>query len=533
VDRTFSLRALRRSLDAATSTLATTDGRWALVSTTITGLVAGSMAWLAASTMPPLHVKTQVASTTFLPYRLFSELTQMGNNLGSTHQTVAPPARLDDALQDQDTEDAGNQGPQTRTLTLDSGDTLVSAIQNTGATKDEANAAVVALSKIYDVRGARAGQTFTLTFDVAPPAPAPAKPAAKPERALVNVNGKPVFVDKSDVDSSDGNTSAAPPLGRLLSVSFSPSVEHDIAVTRQADGSFAGSDTVKQLAEHTHRAGATIDSSLYLAATQAGIPTDVTVEMIKLFSYKVDFQRDLRPGDTFEVYYNYYYTPDGQPAREGNIDYAMMRTGGHQYAVYRYQPDPTQPAEYFDAHGESLKGMLMKTPVDGARITSGFGMRFHPILGYTRMHKGIDFGVPLGTPVMAAGSGTIEEAHWKGGYGNFVLINHGNGYETAYGHLSRYAPGIHPGTRVHQGQIVAFSGSTGESTGPHLHYEIRINKTQVNPLTVKVAKGRILSGHELRNFLVGRLHTDAVMASTPLEAKVADNPTDLRQAKAR
>jgi murein DD-endopeptidase MepM/ murein hydrolase activator NlpD len=525
------MRALRRSLNTATSTLATADGRWALVSTTITGLVAGSMAWLAASAMPPLHVKTQVASTTFLPYRLFSELAQMGSNPGSAHPAVAPPTHLDDALQDQDAEDASNQGPQTRTLTLDSGDTLVGAIQNAGATKDEANAAVVALSKIYEVRNARAGQTFTLTFDVAPPAVP--KPAAKLERALVNVNGKPVFVDKSDADGAGDDTSAALPVGRLLSVSFSPSVEHDIAVARQADGSFAGSDTVKQLAEHTHRAGATIDSSLYLAATQAGIPTDVTVEMIKLFSYKVDFQRDLRPGDTFEVYYSYYYTPDGQPAREGNIDYAMMRTGGHQYAVYRYQPDPKQPAEYFDAHGESLKGMLMKTPVDGARITSGFGMRFHPILGYTRMHKGIDFGVPIGTPVMAAGGGTIEEAHWKGGYGNFVLINHGNGYETAYGHLSRYAPGIHPGAHVHQGQVVAFSGSTGESTGPHLHYEIRINKTQVNPLTVKVAKGRILSGHELRNFLVGRLHTDAVMASTPLETKVADNATDLRQAKAR
>ena len=528
MDRTFSLRALSRTLNTATASLSTADGRWALVSTTITGLVAGSMAWLAASAMPPLHVKTQAASTTFLPYRLFSELAQMGNNLGS-HPAVAPPAHLDAALQDQDIEDATNQGPQTRTLTLDSGETLVSAIENAGATKDDANAAVMALAKIYDVRDARAGQTFTLTFDVAPPPPA--KPAAKPQRTQVNVNGKPVFVDSSDSTADD--STAAPPLGRLLSVSFSPSVEHDIAVARQADGSFTGSDTVKQLFAHTHRAGAVIDSSLYLAATQAGIPTDVTVEMIKLFSYKIDFQRDLRPGDTFEVYYSYYYTPDGQPAREGNIDYAMMRTGGHQYAVYRYQPDPNQPAEYFDAHGESLKGMLMKTPVDGARISSGFGMRFHPVLGYTRMHKGIDFAVPVGTPVMASGSGVVKVAGRANGYGNYMRVDMGNGYGFAYGHLSRFAPGLHPGSHVHQGQIVAYSGNTGLSTGPHLHYEILIGGEQVNPLKVKVAQGRKLGGRDYRNFLVGRLHTDAVLASTPLETKVADNPTDLRQAKAR
>jgi murein DD-endopeptidase MepM/ murein hydrolase activator NlpD len=247
-----------------------------------------------------------------------------------------------------------------------------------------------------------------------------------------------------------------------------------------------------------------------------------------MFSYKVDFQRDIRPGDSFEVFYNYYYTPQGQPAKEGNISYAMMRLGGREIALYRYQLDPNQPADFFDAHGQSAKGMLMKTPVDGARITSGFGMRFHPVLGYTRMHKGVDFGVPIGTPVMASGAGTIAYRGWEGGYGNFVLVNHGNGYSTGYGHLSRFAASLHVGSRVRQGQVVAFSGMTGVATGPHLHYEIRINNQQVNPLKVKIAQGRKLAGRELRDYLAMRLHIDSELASTKLETKVADISTDLR-----
>ena len=141
---------------------------------------------------------------------------------------------------------------------------------------------------------------------------------------------------------------------------------------------------------------------------QAGIPAEVVVQMIHMFSYEVDFQRDIKPGDTFEVLYNYYYTPDGKPAKQGDIAYATMHLGDRTVALYRYQPPNGDPVEYFDAKGQSAKSMLMKTPVDGARISSGFGMRFHPVLGYTRMHKGIDFAVPTGTPVMAAGSGTIE-----------------------------------------------------------------------------------------------------------------------------
>jgi len=189
--------------------------------------------------------------------------------------------------------------------------------------------------------------------------------------------------------------------------------------------------------------------------------------------------------------------------------------------LYRFQSDPNSPADYFDAKGQSAKGMLMKTPVDGARITSGFGMRFHPVLGYTRMHKGVDFGVPIGTPVMAAGAGTVSFAGRQNGYGNFVLVNHGNGFSTGYGHLSRFAVGLHVGSHVRQAQLIAYSGMTGIATGPHLHYEIRKNNVQVNPLKVKMADGRKLAGRDLRKFVDTRSHIDAVMARTKMETKVA------------
>ncbi|HSC59863.1 MAG TPA: M23 family metallopeptidase, partial [Rhizomicrobium sp.] len=260
-------------------------------------------------------------------------------------------------------------------------------------------------------------------------------------------------------------------------------------------------------------------------------PADVVVQMIHMFSYEVDFQRDLKPGNSFEVLYSYYYTPDGQAAKQGDIQYAAMKIGGRTIALYRFDPKGPDGPDYFDANGQSAKSMLMKTPVDGARITSGFGMRFHPVLGYSRMHKGIDFGVPVGTPVMAAGSGTVVFEGYGNGYGNFLKIDNGNGYGTGYAHLSRFAPGIHKGSHVRQGQIVAYSGNTGLTTGPHLHYEIYVNGTQVNPANVKVAKGMRLTGKELVAFKADRAHILSEMAAMPLESKVADTGGDLRAAK--
>ena len=540
-------RDARRTAQNAASVLSTTDGRWAVVSTSVTALIAGSIAWLAMGTVPPssAHYNTY-HDRSLMPYDLFMRLAAQNREANANYasflpgsvpsntkiNTGAPQVQgLDNNLaaeQNGDDSDNPTPGQDARTITLDPGESLTGALMEAGVTAADASAVIHAMSEVYQPRLLRAGQEFDLTF-----APS-TQPAPKQVTARITYSAPSAAAATADQDtdeSADIDEAPATPVGKLLAVHFSPTIESDVNITRDATGAFTGSAQQKQLAQRTHRAGGTIDSSLYLAAMQAGIPAKVVVEMIHMLSYKVDFQRDIKPGDSFQVLYSYYYTPDGQPAKEGDIQFVTMKLADRTVTLYRFQPN-NDDVDYFDAKGVSAKGMLMKTPVDGARITSGFGMRFHPILGYTRMHKGIDFGVPLGTPVMAAGSGTIEEEGWKGGYGNFVLINHGNGYETAYGHLSRFAPGEHVGSKVHQGQIVAFSGSTGESTGPHLHYEIRINKQQVNPLSVKVATGRMLAGRDLRDFLNERIHVDLELASMPLEGKVAGSVSaDLRAAK--
>ena len=504
--------------------LATTDGRWAMVSSSVTFLVAGAVGWMAIGTMPLQPAVTP--NRTSLPYELFLKLVRSGG----AHQLASIAPEFAPQTQDQS---AANPTPgiETRTVTLDPGDTLSGALEDVGVSAQDANAAIAALGKDFNPRQLKAGTSFDITYNVAPTIDASGAKLAAPKTTTVMVNRKAVVVPLAEDNGDDATETNSQPISRLLSLHFSPSIEQDITITRATDDSFSAQNIQKALEVHHHRAGATIDSSLYLAGMQAGIPADIVIEMIRMFSYKVDFQRDLQPGDNFEVYYDYYYTPEGQPAKIGDISYARMRLSGKDMVLYRYQPNPDDPAEYYDPKGQSAKGMLMKTPVDGARISSGFGSRFHPILGYTRAHKGVDFAVPKGTPVMAAGAGMVNFMGWASGYGNFVVINHANGYATAYGHLSRFASGMRRGARVRQGQVFAYSGMTGLATGPHLHYEIRASGTQVNPLRVKMAEGRLLGGKDLRAFLAQRLKMDEVLASTKLETKVADISTDLRQAR--
>ena len=541
----------RNSTRAAGAVLSTTDGRWALVSTSVTALVAGSIAWLAAGTMPANGVRQPSRDRALMPYELFMRLAKAQSGTNANYASFGPSsvpssgqvspiaasanAPLDYSLASERAgSDSDNSGVETRTITMSPGDTLVGTLTDAGVGDADANAAVVALAKAYNVRSLRAGQAFDLTFETTPPPLAKPHAVAKPVSHVAQITyAPPAGAADSEDDISDSTVQdvAPPPSGKLLSLSFSPTVEHHVTVSRTTEGAFTANDQVLQLAAKYHHMAATIDSSLYLAAMQAGIPADVVVQMIHMFSYEVDFQRDLRPGNSFKVLYSYYYTPDGRPAKQGDIAYAEMKLGGRTIALYRYDPKGPDGPDYFDEHGQSAKAMLMKTPVDGARITSGFGMRFHPILGYTRMHKGIDFGVPTGTPVMAAGSGIIKQEGWSNGYGNFLLINHENGYSTAYGHLSHFAPGLHVGSHVHQGQVVAASGATGMATGPHLHYEIRINNVQVNPANVKIATGRRLFGRDLLAFKEARAHIDNELASMPLESKVAEQGGDLRAAK--
>ena len=526
---------LRYTAETAGQALASNDGRWAVVSTSVTALIAGSIAWLGAGLMPDSRGYMHHHDRSMMPYQLFLKLagrTTLGEisysglaPAASASDATAPPhLPVADPLDNLLADERGGRNPDstrdTRTITLDGGDTLAGALTDAGVSQSDANAVVLALARVYDPKAVRAGETFDILFTTAVERPIAQIVYTPPGQAAAADDGE---------DYSSGSIEAVPetPVGKLLSLSYSPSIDHEITIARGVNGEFTAHDVHKTLVAHDHRAGATIDSSLYLAAMQAGIPADIVVKMIHMFSYEVDFQRDLKPGNSFEVLYNYYYTPDGQPAKQGEIQYAALKVGSRTLALYRYQPKD-EPAEYFDARGQSARGMLMKTPVDGARITSGFGMRFHPVLGYSRMHKGIDFGVPIGTPVMAAGSGIVRQEGRLGGYGNFMLVNHQNGYSTAYGHLSRFAPGVHVGSRVRQGQVIAYSGNSGMSTGPHLHYEIRVHDTQVNPTAVKIATGERLFGRDLRNFLAGRTKVDSELASMPLEKRVAEAGGELR-----
>ncbi len=255
----------------------------------------------------------------------------------------------------------------------------------------------------------------------------------------------------------------------------------------------------------------------------------VLIQLIRIFSFDLDFQRDIQPGDQFEVLYDAKLEEDGSLAKSGDVLYAAMTLSGKRTELYGYTPK-SGVSDFFDAKGHSVRKTLMRTPVDGARLTSGFGIRVHPILGYTRLHKGNDFAAPRGTPVYAAGDGTIRTAGRKGSLGNYVRIRHNATYETAYAHMDRIAKGIRPGTRVKQGQVIGYVGSTGRSTGAHLHYEVLVNGTQVNPTKVKLASGEKLKGTDLEQFTDQSAEIDALRGTRPnvtqtVKAECADAGT--------
>jgi murein DD-endopeptidase MepM/ murein hydrolase activator NlpD len=503
--------------------LGSPDGRWALVSTSMTASVAVAVTWLSLAATPsstarayeprreqaavPYDLLLRLAGLRAIPAIAGEDSTQLYRSAGLISPDITGPLERMLAAE----RAAAKPQIETRMLKVGSGDTIISMLQDAGVSSEDATAVVDAMKPVYSPKKIRSGQTFKVTFGAANnTAAAKDTPAAQTAQA-----------DQNDDGDSDR---------RLLSLSFAPNVDHQITVNLTAPEGYFAKDVERKLEAHYQHAGGAIDSSLYLAAMQAGIPASVVVEIIHMFSYEVDFQRDVHQGDEFEVFFNRYFTPEGQPAKVGDILAASMTLSGKKHLLYRFEMSD-RSVEYFDANGQSAKAMLMKTPVDGARISSGFGARLHPILGYTRMHKGIDFAVPTGTPVMAAGSGTVSFAGVAGEYGNFVVINHGNGYSTAYGHLSRFGNGIRPGAHVSQGDVVAYSGMTGLATGPHLHYEIRVNNTQVNPATVKVASGRKLEGDELKGFFAERGHIETLEASLPIQHKLAQAAEGLRESR--
>ena len=248
---------------------------------------------------------------------------------------------------------------------------------------------------------------------------------------------------------------------------------------------------------------ADITSSLYSSAINVGISPNIIVEFARLYGFQIDFQRDIWKNDTFQILYETFLDSNNLVVETGNILFANLNLQGKDFKLYIFKTK--DDFEHFDEFGKSIKKSLMKTPINGARLSSSFGMRKHPILGYNKMHQGTDFAAPEGTPIMASGDGKIIRARWCGGGGNCIKIRHNSTYSTVYAHLKNFARGIKEGKRVKQGQIIGYVGSTGMSTGPHLHYEVIINGKKVNSQTLKLPSGKILKGNERKDFEVSKI----------------------------
>ena len=241
-----------------------------------------------------------------------------------------------------------------------------------------------------------------------------------------------------------------------------------------------------------------IQQSLYKSATDKRIPVNTIIELAGIYGFQIDFQRDIRKKDRFQIMYETFVDENGKTLETGNILFANLILSGEDNSLYFF--DKEGSIGHYDKNGRSIKKALMKTPINGARLSSPFGMRKHPIDGFNKMHRGTDFAAPMGTPIMASGSGTIKKAGWCGGGGNCVVIKHNSTYQTVYAHMSKFAKGIKRGVRVKQGQTIGYVGSTGKSTGPHLHYEVIVNGKKVNSQKLKLPSGKILKGDERKIF---------------------------------
>jgi murein DD-endopeptidase MepM/ murein hydrolase activator NlpD len=354
---------------------------------------------------------------------------------------------------------APRQLSMTEVVKINKGDTLGKIFGAFDIPRELALQAVDSLKGIFSPRNFRVGQQITLLF----------RPTDAGERQF------------------RGYRFAADPLRDV------------IVLDTNGTGKFDATVIEKKLTTVTVAKQGPITTSLIGSGARAGVPHSILAEMIRVYSYSVDFQRDIHEGDKFEVMYQAKIDEKGDVYDTGDMTYARLTLGGKHETIYRFE-DSYGNVDYYKEDGQTTRRSLIRTPIDGARITSGFGFRRHPILGYNKQHKGIDFGARKGTPIYAAGNGTLAKVGWVNGYGNYIKINHNGSLATAYGHMSRFAKGMRPGVRVKQGQVIGYVGATGRATGPHLHYEVVMNGAQVNPMSVKVPNASKLAGNDLKKF---------------------------------
>jgi murein DD-endopeptidase MepM/ murein hydrolase activator NlpD len=451
----------------------------------------------AASKGEPTHIgKTEVKSAEILPERDFEndfsypEITEDELPYGSDQTAV-----LDAEIQAVENESENittitktpPPEPIDETFRLASGGSLRQELIRRGVSRSAADALVSAIEPILPTNLIKAGTEFELTLD-----------------RQIDFYGREVIFP--------------------VELTFKPGPKETIIVEADEDGSFSaqidgragGAKSQYAAINYFHTVGR-IGSSLYATAKDSSIPDYIVSEFTRVFSYDVDFQRQLAANDTFEVFFGAPLS--GSSSKRKVLHYAELNFDGAKKAYFRYTTEDGQ-TDYFDTQGRSASRALLKTPISGARLTSGFGMRRHPLLGYSKMHAGVDFGAPSGTPIRAAGAGTVSLAGRHGAYGNAVVVKHTNKYKTLYAHMSKLASGIRPGSTVNQGQIIGYVGTTGRSTGPHLHYEVRVDDRPVNPTKIKATGGKQLAGADLKKFRNQQQRVLAMMQQAPSSVQV-------------
>ncbi|XIA65158.1 peptidoglycan DD-metalloendopeptidase family protein [Bradyrhizobium sp. TZ2] len=376
-------------------------------------------------------------------------------------------------------------------------DSVASILRDQGATPDEARAVALTLGPRGRDGGLKEGQKLRILM-----APSGLGPAARlqPYRVIV-ANDTTI---EAVAALSDIGRYVAVDVQSMNTVAETPSSKDDDDDDDADDGS-----------------GVRLYQSIYETAMRNKVPANVIEDMVRIYSYDVDFQRKVQPGDSFDVFFA--GEDDGATITEKTeVLFASLTVGGETKKYYRFQTPDDSVVDYYDETGKSAKKFLVRKPVSNAIMRSGFGGRRHPILGYTKMHTGVDWATPYGTPIFASGNGVVEKVGWEGGYGKYVRLKHNNGYETAYGHMSAFAKGMEPGKRVRQGQVIGFVGSTGMSTGAHVHYEILVNGRFVDPMRVKLPRGRSLEGPLMASFEKERDRLDGQMSNRGNGARVSD-----------
>ena len=296
---------------------------------------------------------------------------------------------------------------------------------------------------------------------------------------------------------------------KIISFLFPISRTEKIQLTRNLDTNiFEKKTIITDLNKRVIFKEGKITQSLYKTAIELNVQPNIIIEFARIYGFQVDFQRDIRKNDNFQIIYEVFQDDTGKVFETGNIMFANLKLSGTSNSLYYF--DKKGSEGHYDQNGKSVEKALMKTPINGARLSSAFGMRKHPIDGFNKMHRGTDFAAPMGTPIMASGSGVITRARWCGGGGNCIKIKHNSTYETIYAHMRNFSKGIREGARVKQGQIIGYVGSTGKSTGPHLHYEVVANGKKINSQKLKLPSGKILKGEERKKFEVARIKLDVL-----------------------